>query len=187
MRLFIAIELPEPVKQQLEALRSDISGARWVPPAQLHLTLAFLGDVSVETQAMLENGLADIDLPPFFFHFVKTGCFPDRRRPRVLWAGIAPEPRLEALACRVRETILSCGIPQEERPFSPHITLARLKHPACTDVSQFLDNHMRIGLQPVEVMEFALFSSSLGATGAQHAVLKRFTLKSSGRQAEDLL
>ena len=176
MRLFIAIELPENVKEQLSRLRTAIPDARWVTPGQLHLTLAFLGHVPAETQAALEQRLAAIHLPCFFLCFTRTGCFPNRRRPRVVWAGVKPEPLLDALAARIRETVLSCGIHQEERPFSPHITLARIKARNSTTVPPFSEQAIQSDIPPVEVREFTLFSSSLGAAGAVHTVIKSFQL-----------
>src|ERR1700681_1095754 len=130
MRLFIAIELPDDLKMALGRLKVDVPGTRWVPTEQLHLTLAFLGEVEEKTAGELSEGLALIQTPPFQLCFSGPGCFPDCRRPRVLWAGLEPHPRLMHLAAEVHGAALACSIPQEERPFSPHITLARLKFPA---------------------------------------------------------
>lgn len=176
MRLFIAIELPEIVKQQLASLRMDIPGVRWVPPVQLHLTLAFLGVVTEETQSMLEKHLETICMPVFPVHFTQTGCFPDRRRPRVLWVGVEPEPLLAMLAGNIRTSVLACGIPQEARPFSPHITLARIKVPGAGDVRTFLDHSLEGDILPLDVRNFTLFASRLDATGAVHTAIKSFQL-----------
>jgi 2'-5' RNA ligase len=176
MRLFIAIEFPDELKKQLEGMHTDIPGSRWVPMEQIHLTLSFLGEVDDATLDPLTGALATIKAPGFDLCFSGTGCFPDRRRPRALWVGLEPEPLLNSLASLVREAVLACNIPQEERPFSPHITLARLKFPAPREVGAFLDLPQKKELPPVRVREFTLFRSLLTSQGAVHTALRTFAL-----------
>ncbi|MBI2354469.1 MAG: RNA 2',3'-cyclic phosphodiesterase [Deltaproteobacteria bacterium] len=176
MRLFIAIELPDEVKRLLGRLRGDIPDARWVPAEQLHLTLAFLGEVDEATMKRLTVELAAIRAPGFELRFSGTGCFPDRRRPRVIWVGLQPEPLLITLASLVRQAVLSCDIPQEERPFSAHITLARLRFPAAREAGAFLDQPQKEELPPVSVREFILFQSRLTPQGAIHTPVRVFPL-----------
>jgi 2'-5' RNA ligase len=175
MRLFIAVELPDEVKRVLGRIRADIPSARWVPEEQIHLTLAFLGEVDDAALQQLTEQLTAIKTPFFELRFSGTGCFPDRRRPRVLWVGLEPEPLLGVLASKVHEAVLSSGIPQEARPFSPHITLARLKIPATREVGAFLDQPMK-QLPSVAVQEFILFQSRLTPAGAIHTPVKIFPL-----------
>jgi len=176
MRLFIAIELPEEVKESLMRLRSAIPGARWVPREQLHLTLSFLGELNESELPRLTGALAGIHAAGFGLRFSGTGCFPNPRQPRVLWVGLEPEPLLESLAAVVRKTVLSCDIPQEDRPFSPHITLARLKQPSSREVAAFLDHPQKLKIPLVRVREFILFQSSLTPQGAIHIPLRKFSL-----------
>jgi 2'-5' RNA ligase len=176
LRLFIAIELPYDIKKELAALRVDIPGARWVPNDQIHLTLAFLGEVEETGIGRLTEELACIQPPEFQLRFNGTGCFHDRRRPRVLWLGLEPEPRLEHLAARVRESVIACGVPQEERPFSPHITLARLKVPASREADAFLDQNKKLRLPKLRVREFILFQSRLTPQGSVHIPIRSFPL-----------
>src|SRR6185369_3311627 len=156
MRLFIAIELPDHYKKALGELRTAIPGARWVAAEQIHLTLAFLGGVDEDTAGRLIAGLAGIQAAKFELSLTGTGCFPNRQRPRVVWVGVKPEPGLTGLAAMVRETVLACGIPLEERPFSPHLTLARLKFPAPWELGVFLDQQQPMELKPFPVNEFTL-------------------------------
>jgi len=176
MRLFIAIELPAELKSTVGRLRVEIPGARWVPAEQIHLTLAFLGEVEENCLGALSGELARIRLPSFRLSFSGTGCFPDRRRPRVLWIGLQPEARLQQLAAKVHEVLLACGIPQEERPFSPHITLARLKMAPPRAADTFLDQQQELKLPPFFVQEFSLFQSRLTPQGALHTPLRAFPL-----------
>jgi 2'-5' RNA ligase len=93
-----------------------------------------------------------------------------------LWIGLEPEPRLKHLAARVREAVLACGIPQEERPFSPHITLARLKLPVDREINAFFDQHQQLKFTPIPVREFILFQSRLTPQGAVHTHFRSFQL-----------
>ena len=176
MRLFIAIELPAELKDILGTLRSDLPGARWVPAEQIHLTLAFLGEVEETNAWRLTKELAQIHLPPFTLTVTGLGCFPQRQRPRVLWVGLAPEARLTNLVAAVQSALLDCGLPGEERPFSAHITLARLRFPAPREVGAFLDQPLPPRLPELPVQEFILFESRLTPHGAEHLPLTRFPL-----------
>lgn len=176
MRLFVAVELPDELKQALVGLRADIPGAHWVPAEQIHLTLAFPGEVDQMTSERLISELARIRSPLFQLRLSGTGCFPDRRRPRVLWIGVEPQPLLMDLATQVQAAVLFCGIPQEERPFSAHITLARLKLPASRECGAFLDRYPNLKLMSFLVREFILFESRLTRQGAIHTPIKNFLL-----------
>jgi len=176
VRLFIAIELPTGLKKELERLRTDIPGARWVPREQLHLTLAFLGEVAEETAGRLIAHLAKIRADSFTLSFSEPGCFPDRQRPRVVWIGVKTEPNLLKLAAAVRQSVFAAGILLEERPFSPHLTLARLKLPAAAELRAFIDRQSRITLKPFSVQEFTLFQSKLTSQGAEHSPVRCFPL-----------
>jgi len=176
MRLFIAIEFPDDIKRQLNRLRMDIPGARWVPVGQIHLTLEFLGEVDEASFELLTGELSAIQAPCFDVRFSATGCFPHRRQPRVLWVGLEPEPLLASLAIRVRTAVLASNIPQEERPFAPHITLARLKFPVPHGADAFLDQPGVQTIPQVSVREFVLFQSCLTSGGAIHTAINAFSL-----------
>lgn len=180
MRLFIAIELPDDLKKAMGGLQMDISGVRWVPEEQIHLTLAFIGEVEDSAVELLNIELARIRLPDFELCFSGTGCFPNRHRPRVLWIGVEPHPHLQALAAGVRRALIACGIPQEERPFSAHITLGRLKTPPSRESDAFLDQLQKRRLATLPVREFILFQSRLTQLGALHIPLRSFPLTPDG-------
>lgn len=174
-RLFIAIDVPREIKEQLCRLRVDIPGTRWVPMEQLHLTLAFLGEVDCERTARLMEGLGAVRGQGFELGLGPTGCFSGRKRPRVLWVGIKPEPLLMALVERVRAECRGCLILLEERLFIPHITLARIKEPG-GGYDYFLDYQSNFHPQMFSVREFILFESRLSARGAQHITLGSYPL-----------
>lgn len=176
MRLFIAIDLPVELKQALAKLRCELPAARWVPAAQIHLTLAFLGEVEEASAGRLNAELARIQLPPFTLSLTGLGCFPHRQRPRVLWVGLAPDAQLANLVAAVQSAIRACGLPMEERPFSAHITLGRLRFPAPREVGAFLDQPLPAHLPLLPVQEFILYASRLHPQGVEHRPLTRFPL-----------
>jgi len=179
MRIFIAIEIPDELKEKIGRLRVDIPGTRWVPAGQIHLTLAFLGDLEEAAIELLNEELAGIQLRKFHLSFSGTGCFPNRHRPRVLWLGVEPEPHLDDLAARVHAAVSACGIPQEERRFFPHITLARLKLSPSREFDAFLNRTEQLKLPPLPVREFTLFESRLTSKGAEHIPLREFRLRAN--------
>ena len=181
MRLFIAIEIPDELKSALGKLHSGIAGARWVPEEQLHLTLAFVGEVDAAASDLLSERLAGISSEGFILHFSRLGCFPNNRKPRVIWAGLEPEPLLGRLVSLVRQAALDTGILLEERPFAPHITLARFRQPPGREIGPLVSQLQLPKLQPVIVEDFILYCSSLTASGAIHTPLRHFPLLPANR------
>lgn len=176
MRLFVAIELPEPLKQKLAILRRPIPGARWVPANQLHLTLAFVGELPQEQLEPLCTALAEVRHPSFVVSVGRTGSFSYRGRPRVLWIGVEPHPALTRLAAQIKEATVGCGIPLEDRPFFPHISLARLKEPAPHEVAAWLDSSANDTFPLLPVREYVLYESTLTPRGAIHRLIRQFPL-----------
>jgi 2'-5' RNA ligase len=136
MRLFAALDIPEDVRASLAALvaklRSVCRDARWPRIEGFHVTLKFIGEVSPDKTGNIKSALRTVQFPaPITISFNGLGFFPNSRRPRVLWAGVSAGPELNALASRVDEALspLDIAHEREERPFSPHLTLARLDSP----------------------------------------------------------
>ena len=169
MRLFVAIDLPPDLKDRLLALKTDIPGAVWVKPPALHLTLRFLGDpIDPIRLTPIRTALASVKAAPFPLTLRGTGRFPsgDRRPARVLWVGMADQPALTALQAAVEQALVPLGFAPEDRPFSPHITLARLKGEG--SVARFLDRHGAFRAEPFTVSEFHLVSSTLTPGGPNY-------------------
>lgn len=168
MRLFVAIDLPEDVKQTVATLCRGLSGVRWLPPEQLHLTLRFIGEVDDAVIAAIHRELVKITRPPFPLTLNGVGCFPSPRRPRVLWVGLNGGEPLMQLQHEVETAVVAAGLPPDERPFSPHITLARLRDHREGDVAPFLTQNASFANGPFMVDAFHLYSSVLTAKGAIH-------------------
>ena len=130
MRLFFALELPRDVQETLRMLRlSDNADYRWVDPRLLHLTLAFLGQQPEERLAVLQQvgSTAANASEAGVLRLGRAGSFGPRREPRVLWIGLdGALPALHAMQARLATELRGAGVElKEERPFAPHITLAR--------------------------------------------------------------
>jgi RNA 2',3'-cyclic 3'-phosphodiesterase len=176
-RVFVAIEIPEAVKRDLARYVPEVRVARWVPPEQNHLTLRFIGEVSPDQLAAIKGALSGISFASFPLTLQGVGHFPPGRRlPRVLWVGIRPSGALLELQQRVEQALTALGIPPEERPFSPHLTLARLKEGAAPAAAAFEARHRELAYPPFEVTQLLLFSSVLTPQGAKHR--KELTVRS---------
>ena len=126
-RLFVAIALPDGVRERLAAVQGGLDGARWVDPENLHLTLRFVGEVDEGVAEDLASALAGLRALAFPLELVGIGHFEKRGRPSALWVGVAPNPALDRLYHRVEATARRAGLPLEGRKFMPHITLARCR------------------------------------------------------------
>jgi 2'-5' RNA ligase len=148
-----------------------------VKPEQIHITLKFLGEVGEERLGDLKAALhrSAEHFSGFFFSLHGIGCFPDSSRARVLWAGAdAGKPELEALSRSVEEETVSAGFPPSDKPFSAHLTLARIQSEAPEQFQslalQFRD--FRFGEIPVRKMD--LVQSRLSVQGAEHITRETF-------------
>lgn len=139
MRTFIAIDLPDELKQPIESLQSQIRAAlqplgyeqhlNWTDPAKLHLTLRFLGETDEEQQKQMTAALAPIaaDQAPFHLHLARLGAFPNWPRMRVLWTAVGGDlAELKQLQAAIEQIAQDCGFEAEGKPYTPHITLARV-------------------------------------------------------------
>jgi 2'-5' RNA ligase len=150
---------------------------KWVRPEALHLTLKFLGDVDAAREPSLREALGQVcnDGRPVTLHIEGCGVFPDFRRPRVVWAGVAPDPGLELLQHRVEQAFGPLGFPTEGKPFRPHLTLGRAARDARP--SGFTGLEDALGAiafsETVVVPAVDLMESTLQSSGAVYEVKHR--------------
>ena len=188
LRLFVAVTLPaearDAIARVIQGLRAAaLTGVRLVDPDGVHLTLKFLGNVDSSRVPALTDALDAVGegVAPFALHLHGVGVFPDRRSPRVLWAGVSGDTEaLAALARRVDDACVNVGFPREQRPFSPHLTLARLRDRASADNRQRTRTVLAdIGLPPAEsfaVEAFHLIRSTLTPSGPLYDTVHTVTL-----------
>lgn len=176
-RLFIALPLPESLRQLLAGLMTPLHDVRWTQEHQLHLTLRFLGDTDEAALAPLITRLAAIRVQPFFLPLEGVGAFPERSSPRVLWAGVgAGHPRLHQLRQRIDDTLLAVGVDADLRRFHPHVTLARCGEHAAKAAQQWVRSHREFAGPSFSVDAFELHASELRPEGALHRLIERFPL-----------
>lgn len=170
-RLFVAIDFPPEVKAQVETVCHDLRDVSWVKPEQMHLTLRFIGDVDTARFKQVKDALQAVRFEPFALTLKGVGHFPHQGMPRVLWVGVDASGALKRLARDVERAIVGVGFEPERRPFSAHVTLARLKYPlAAGELKRFYERHQRFVADTIRVETFSLFSSVLSRDGAVYQV-----------------
>jgi 2'-5' RNA ligase len=185
MRAFLALSLPAEVRSTLAALQRRLQGewpvrTSWARADQLHLTLRFLGEIEPSSARRLADVLGPplAALAPFSLTISGLGAFPSPSRPSVIWAGVAPCPELLHLQLTINNIFDKFGFPSEEKPFSPHLTLGRLRDRVrVPEGGRILSRHHDavVGVFPVHAV--ILFQSRLTSEGAIHTELNRFPLQ----------
>lgn len=196
MRLFVALDIESEIRQRIAAFIESVRGAapqaRWVSPESLHVTLKFIGEQPDNRLRDIEAALNTISAAPVEVIFRGTGFFPNARAPRVYWIGIEAEIGLGELASKVDAALATLSIPQEDRAFSPHLTLARAGNRsgapkrlpgdrpnrvfAALQGKSFSVSHQEFGTMTAR--EFFLYESRLSSKGATYTKLARFELRS---------
>jgi len=175
-RLFVAIDLPEDIREQLSTLGCGLPGARWVSPDQMHLTLRFIGDVDGRYFTLVREALSGLHGEKFSLRLKDIGFFPPRGNPRVVWVGIEKNEQLVQLRSRIESALVRTGLEPEGRKFSPHITLARLKNTPVSRIGAYLAHNSLFATASFPVQQFLLYSSVLNSKGAKHYVEETYLL-----------
>lgn len=190
IRAFIAIEIDPEITRQLARIADELqemigsNAVRWVPPANIHLTLKFLGDVSLNNLELLKDGLrteASIH-ERFNISVGGLGAYPKIRNPRVIWVGLEGPDTLIALQRSIEMQMERLGYERDRRKFSPHLTLGRVSRSAqpaeIRAVSSALDQYKLgfLGITPVHAVK--LYRSDLHSDGAVYTPLMSVALNS---------
>ena len=181
MRLFVAIDLNDGARRALAAEQERLadelgrsSSLKWVGPDQMHLTLAFLGEIEKGRAAAVIDAMGrDIDeMAPFAIAIAGLGVFPPHGAPRVLWIGLSAGAR-EAIALqqRIVDRLGRIGISLEERPFHPHLTLARWRQARSVDRRRITAVERGVEIARVEVDRVTLYESRLSSGGLTHTAV----------------
>ena len=189
VRSFIAIGLPDELKQELAGLEARLqsggqSGVKWVDPYAIHLTLKFLGSVAVDrideiTKAMEE---ATRGIAPFQLKLRELGVFPNLRRVQVAWVGLNGEvDKLGQLQQRIESSLVPLGFAPESRKFTPHLTLARLRNQASLNerqaFGQLIASTKFEAIHSIQVDAVNLMKSQLTREGAIYSRISSVGLK----------
>ena len=189
IRAFVAVDLePQTVQEIAEAivrLRPRIPGIRWLPPANFHLTLKFLGDID-EAKVEPITAALERDLCPFSCFTINAkglGVFPDLKRPRILWVGLVCG-ELNALASRVEKALFPFGFAAERRAFAPHLTVGRWRefNGSSKELGDEIKKWQGHDFGRSNVDEVILFQSVLKPEGAVYRPLKVVALMNKAPQ-----
>jgi len=195
MRIFIALDIDDAIRERmqrfLEGVRGFAPDARWVRPESLHVTLKFIGEKPVETVEQIEHVLSAVGSESFDLTFRGYGFFPTLKAARVFWIGTEAGSPLTTLATLVDEATFALGIAKEDRPFSPHLTLARgggrsgapgwRRGDESNKNFKYLQEKLAALPAPefgtMTAREFFLYKSQLMQGGARYTKIARFALK----------
>ena len=158
LRLFVGIEFPPELKLRLSLLQSALPGARWIDPGNLHLTLRFIGEITEDLAADVDEAMGRLRARRFTLRIAGTGIF-GGNRPHTLWVGVERDPDLVRLHDKIEHALIRAGIAPEPRRFAPHVTLARLRDPELDKLGYFLAAHALFRADPLPVDRFSLIAS----------------------------
>lgn len=186
MRCFIALDVSGGVRHSIAGVIETVKGlsrsVRWVSPGRIHLTLKFLGEVSAETAGRIQEQLSLLcgRHGPFVLTVSGAGGFPDLRHPNVLWAGINESEPLMLLHRDLEQSMAGLGFGKEDKPFSPHLTIGRVKgREGLEDVVREWSGLKDMIFGSISVEEILLVKSTLKPSGAEYSRMAGFKLKNS--------
>ncbi|MGC9945806.1 MAG: RNA 2',3'-cyclic phosphodiesterase [Bryobacteraceae bacterium] len=181
MRLFTGLDLPLEVVRALDTLLDRLRPAarlKWSPPANLHITTHFIGEWPEDRLQDLRTALGGLPgHPPIAIHVRKLGFFPNPHSPRILSAGVEASPDLAALAAETDRALEPLGLEPEGRPFSPHLTLARIKEPVpLQNLRETIAALPSLDFGSFSADRFFLYRSRPGPAGSVYTKLAEFPL-----------
>jgi 2'-5' RNA ligase len=194
MRVFVGIDLDDEIRTKIARLLAGVCGfapdARWVSPESLHVTLKFIGEQKPEQVAAITERLQLVKGKSAEIRFAGHGFFPTAKAPRVFWIGIQAGPELAELASSVDSALAELQIPREDRPFSPHLTLARGgggsgspkwrkgdgPNSAFAELQKRLAAMSELDFGTMTAREFFIYQSQLSPGGSKYTKMQRFPL-----------
>lgn len=192
-RTFIAVPLEEKVRAKIVGLQEEMSAAgtevKWVEPENLHVTLLFLGEVDLRESVEICRAVRRVTegISPFKLQIAGMGCFPNARRPRTLWAGVAEgHDELTQLHHAIEGDLLELGgYRREERGYTPHITLGRIKTDDVTPELRAKITELTDWLGGKQVVrDVHVLTSELRSSGPAYSVISREKLRGTGYEVE---
>ena len=197
MRIFIGIDLDPEVRVRiarfLEGAESFAPDARWLRPESLHVTLKFIGEQPIDRVEAITERLRRVESGVFEIRSAGFGFFPTAKAPRVFWIGIHASPQLTKLAESIDMATAEFGIPREDRPYTPHLTLARAgagrssgspkwrkgdgPNPTFAVLEKRLAAMGELDFGTMTAREFILYQSQLSPKGSKYTKLQRFPMQ----------
>ena len=186
LRCFIAIEIPETVKRSIayisDSLKKSGADVKWIADENIHITLQFLGETEESLIPEIKEALYKI-LAPYSLFYIKigdVGCFPSARRPRIIWVGIEDSQSLINLYKNIASEMVKFGYQKEERGFTPHLTIGRVKsNRNMGELLKRLEEFTVTDFPAFEVQNIRLMKSELKPSGAKHYCLAEIPIGGS--------
>jgi 2'-5' RNA ligase len=190
IRAFIAIELPDAISDALSSMQGGLRAERhpyvkWVNPGGIHLTLKFLGDIDADKVSPITEAIARAaqGVSPFHLELGDLGAFPNPRRPNVIWVAVTGDvERLASLQKGIDHSLVPLGFSPESRPFTPHLTLGRLRERASAGERQRIGESLvtaKSEVVPFQAGEISLMRSTLTPSGAIYSRLSSIPLETA--------
>ena len=176
MRLFVGLGVPENLAARLAIFQSGLPGARWVDPANMHVTLRFIGEVQRADAEDIAEMLTQVSAPGFDLHLHGVGTFGQGPKAKAVWVGVQPSAPLNFLQQKVESAIVRSGQPPEGRKFTPHVTLARFSHADAHRLQMFIAGNNLFHAGPWTIDKFTLLESHLGKGGSVYTPLADYEL-----------
>ena len=180
MRLFVALEIPAAVRDNLATLIEHFHRAdpkpRWARPENLHVTLKFIGETAPEKLDAIRIALSGVRSgEPVELNFRGLGFFPNEKHPRVLWASMEASANVKSLAADIDGELEILGFAREQRAFTPHLTIARFNAPRLAEkLRSAIQQNITREFGSLRTSEFHLMQSKLKPSGAEYTRLASF-------------
>lgn len=179
IRLFIGVKIPTHIQRQLSTIYGGLPSAKWIEPDMLHLTVKFIGEIDEIVYEDIAELLDDIKTEPFEIKFKGVDFFSVKKTAHTIW--VKPSGNLEPLK-RLKQKIDvklrdELGLPIEDRKFTPHVTIARLKKANMSKVGNYMEWYNLFETSSFTVNEFYTFHSNLLKSGAVYTSMDQYALK----------
>ena len=174
-RLFMGLEVPAEIAQNLSSLRGGLPGARWVDPENYHVTLRFIGDIDGASANEIASTLFRVNRKPFEVRVQGLSSF-GGKKPRAVVASVAPTRPLLELQAELERLMQRCGLDPEGRKFTPQVTLAWLRDASNEDVADYLSLRGYFPARVFTASRFVLFSSRASTGGGPYVVEDAYAL-----------
>ena len=187
VRTFVAVEISEPVRRAaaklMKTLSTTAADVKWVEPQNLHLTVKFLGDVSMKETARICQAVqkAAAEVEPFELALGGVGAFPSPRRPRTIWIGGHCDAAADGMALlheKIEQRLAKLGFRKDSRRFQAHLTIGRVRRggPGMADLARLVQENADLQFGKTTVKEAVVFSSQLTREGPTYQPLGRAIL-----------
>lgn len=175
VRSFISIELPDGIKSSITELIANIRktgiDVAWIPAEKIHLTLKFLGNTDDSLIPKIKERISKklLHYNAFYINIIGIGCFPSEKRPRVLWVGVERSDILQSIQMEIDSEVAGLGFEREDRPFSPHLTIGRVRsQKGSAEMLRRFEEFRTADFGAVEVKSIHIMKSELKPAGAEH-------------------